>query len=633
MGNVFDFELNADENATKALAEIEARIKQLNPLLGSTREALRFGGSETLETTGGLSNQLRDMSRYAQDNVQNIGDMIPPLKNFGELFTKYSGLTSKMGLFGGIGGVVGGMTAGYKTLREMGREANNLDTLSKNTAMSIEDTSKLTGALVQIGADADDAQQSVQNLFNVLNSAQRGENPSVLAELNNLNIPIHTTKDGSADTLPTLLEIAKKFPNMPSETQFRLSNKLGLTPDVLTLIRENKIQERLDKSVKNGQSRTTEENQKLTDFNTEANELGARVDGIWNRVKIGSATWFLDKSKATKASPQMQSVEEYKKREKDTADNFYHGNKENDIRQRALRDDEFKKQLTFKERLSLTVNKPDEGLQKKLDDKYSESWEKQKKAHEAKEVAKQIPVAQKVEAPDYPNPSKLKGAALLESMSDYFAMLEKKYGHESGLLHGVAMTESSGDPSKIGPMTYTGERAMGMFQFMPDTAKEQGLSRSDALDPYKSAEAAAKYLSLLRQKTGSTDGMLAAYNGGIGRLERRGSIRNMPPETRNYVPKVKKYMKAGAAIAEKNTNKKKPPQQEQQQQPLPSLYGQNKQVERDEEMGKRIAQAVREAIGDKTITVDINLFNDKTGERQKIQSNSAGKVTTSMKYS
>ncbi|XRZ03387.1 hypothetical protein ACP179_19805 [Xenorhabdus stockiae] len=67
MGNVFDFELNADENATKALAEIEARIKQLNPLLGSTREALRFGGSETLETTGGLSNQLRDMSRYAQD--------------------------------------------------------------------------------------------------------------------------------------------------------------------------------------------------------------------------------------------------------------------------------------------------------------------------------------------------------------------------------------------------------------------------------------------------------------------------------------------------------------------------------------------------------------------------------------
>ncbi|MDC9591661.1 lytic transglycosylase domain-containing protein, partial [Xenorhabdus sp. XENO-10] len=128
MANVFDFQLNADDNATRALAEIEARIKGLQPVLNSTREGLRFGGSETLENTGALSNKLRDMSRSAQDNVQNIGDMIPPLKNFGELFTKYSGLTSKMGLFGGIGGVVGGMAAGYKTLRDMGKEAYNLDT-------------------------------------------------------------------------------------------------------------------------------------------------------------------------------------------------------------------------------------------------------------------------------------------------------------------------------------------------------------------------------------------------------------------------------------------------------------------------------------------------------------------------
>ncbi|AOM39185.1 hypothetical protein [Xenorhabdus hominickii] len=74
--------------------------------------------------------------------------------------------------------------------------------------------------------DADDAQQSVQNLFNTLNAAQRGENPAVLSELNKLKIPIHTTKEGSADTIPTLLEIAKAFPNQPSETQFRLANKL-----------------------------------------------------------------------------------------------------------------------------------------------------------------------------------------------------------------------------------------------------------------------------------------------------------------------------------------------------------------------------------------------------------------------
>ncbi|WP_446469412.1 lytic transglycosylase domain-containing protein [Xenorhabdus stockiae] len=642
MGNVFDFELNADENATKALAEIEARIKQLNPLLGSTREALRFGGSETLETTGGLSNQLRDMSRYAQDNVQNIGDMIPPLKNFGELFTKYSGMASKMGLLGGIGGAIGyGITKGYDTLRGMGKEATKLDTLSKNTAMSHEDASGLAGALIQVGAEADDAQQSVQNLFNVLNSAQRGENPSVLAELNNLKIPIHTTKDGSADTIPTLLEIAEKFPNMPSETQFRLANKLGLTPDVLTLIRENKIQERLDKSKEYGLTTDEKTVKILTDFDTEMNDKNAWWEGKKTQSKTGFAKYYLG---GALNYQNNREKEEEKKRENDTQDSFYHGNKRDDMRERALKDKEFRKELSLGDRTLLQWGYPSDDLYKKLEDKYGEAWEKQRKAHEAKEQASKIPSLSNYEEPVYPNPSQTygkKGAALLESMSDYFAMLEKKYGHEPGLLHGVAMTESSGDPSKIGPMTKEG-RAKGPFQFVDATAKEWGLKGNDVFDIYKSGEVAARYLSWLRQETGSTDRMLAAYNGGIGRLQKRGSIRNMPPETRNYIPKVKKYMKVGAAIAEKNANKQNLPlpqqnqqkqrEQQQPQQVMPSLYGSKKETESQVDIVQSMAKAFQEAIAGKPFQLEVILVNDKTGERQKFQSNSAGKVTTSMKY-
>ncbi|PHM22910.1 lytic transglycosylase domain-containing protein [Xenorhabdus budapestensis] len=629
MGNAFDFELHADDNATKALAEIEARLKGLQPVLNSTREGLRFGGSETLENTGALGNKLRDMSQSAKDNVQNIGDMIPPLKNFGELFTKYSGMTSTMGLFGGVGGIIGGLTAGYKTLREMGREANNLDTLSKDTAMSIEDTSKLTGALVQIGADADDAKKSVQNLFDVFNAAERGENGSARAELDKAGVKIHTTKDGSADVIPTLLELEEAFKNknIPSETEKRLIVKLGLTPEILTLLREGKIQERLDKAKKYGQTITEEENQKLTDFNTEANESAARFSGMWNRTKIDTATWLLDKGEEAKKNPAWQTIKDIRMRENDTADSFYHGNKEEDIRKWAVSDKEFTSQLTFMEEFRLLRGKPDEELQKKLNDRYGESWEKQKKAHEAKTAANKIPALPKYEMPHYPNPYQKHGSigtALLESMSDYFAMLEKKYGHEPGLLHGIAMTESSGNPNAIGPVTESGKQALGMFQFMPDTAKEQGLIGNDVFDPYKSAEAAAKYLSWLRQQTGNTDGMLAAYNWGIGKLQARG-IRNMPAETRNYIPEVKKNMKVGAAIAEKNINS-------EQEQPFPSLYSQSKQAEYDEETTRRIAKAIEDAIGDKTITVDINLINKETGERQKFQSNSAGKVTTSMQY-
>ncbi|MEQ1968749.1 transglycosylase SLT domain-containing protein [Xenorhabdus nematophila] len=638
MGNVFDFELNADENATKALAEIEARIKQLNPLLGSTREALRFGGSETVENTGALSNNLRNMSRFAQDNVQNIGSMIPPLKNFGELFSKYSGMASKMGLFGGIGGVVGGMTAGYKTLREMGKEATTRSTRAKNAGMSIEDFTRMSGAMhISTGASMDETDQSVESLYPVLQNALTNRNSAIKAELNKIGVEIAKNKNGNADVYQTMKNLAAQWNNIVPETQDTLRKHLGLDDNTLSFLRDGgqkkegklKIEELLNKSDKSGLTQNAEENQKLTDFDSEMNEASARFSGMWNRTKIDTATWLLDKGAEAEKKLAWQTIKDIRMRESDTADNFYHGNKEKDIRKWAVSDKDFLSQLTFMEEFHLLRGKPDKNLQKKLDDRYGESWEKQKKAHEAKEVAKQIPVAQKIEAPDYPNPLNLKGAALLESMSDYFAMLEKKYGHEPGLLHGVAMTESSGDPSKIGPMTYTGEQAMGMFQFMPDTAKEQGLSRRDTLDPYKSADASARYLSWLRTKTGSTDGMLAAYNGGIGRLERRGSIRNMPPETRNYIPKVKKYMKAGAAIAEKNA--KKSPTTSQPQQPFPSLYGQKKESGY-EEVAANIAKVVREAIGDKPFLVEIALVDNKTGERQKFQEKTTGKVTTSMRY-
>ncbi|MCP9269885.1 hypothetical protein M5U04_17810 [Xenorhabdus sp. XENO-1] len=647
MANVFDFELNADENATKALAEIEARLKALQPVLNSTREGLRFGGSETLENTGALGNKLRDMSQSAKDNVQNIGDMIPPLKNFGELFTKYSGI-STMGLFGGVGGVIGGLTAGYKTLREMGREANNLDTLSKNTAMSIEDASKLTGALVQIGTEADQAKDSVQNLFNTLNTAERGENGSARTELDKLGVKIHTTKDGSADVIPTLLELEKAFKNknIPSETENRLIVKLGLTPEILTLLREGKIQERLDKAKKYGQTRTEEENQKLTEFNTEANESAARFSGMWNRTKIDTATWLLDKGKEAEKKPAWQAIEDIRMRESDTADSFYHGNKEKDIRKRAISDKDFISQLTFMEEFRLLRGKPDEGVQKKLDDRYGESWEKQKKAHEAKAAANKIPALPKYEAPNYPNPlkssgkkprgirnnnplniefAKQKGATVEDHPERRFAKFNTPYeGLErtawqlrryfNGLTDKVQRQSVDLIVSKWAP---PGKKDNNRTEeYIERVAKRLGVGRYDRLDLNNH-----NVMYALMREMGMVESKSFPYDKDLVMA----AITSAPDPTKmlakndtsNIDPRV-------SSNNEKNTN--------EQEQQFPSLYGQNKQAERDEEISKRIARFVLEAIGDKAITVDINLTNEKTGERQQFQTKNAGKVTASMQY-
>lgn len=135
-----------------------------------------------------------------------------------------------------------------------------------------------------------------------------------------------------------------------------------------------------------------------------------------------------------------------------------------------------------------------------------------------------------------PQPTK-EGAALLGWMRPALANLERLYNLPAGLLRSVALAESGGDQfatSKAG--------AQGMFQFMPDTAKDLGLKGNDAFDPMKSADAAARYLSqLLRRSGGDLSKALASYNWGMGNVEKYG-MKLLPKETREYIPRVQSNM-------------------------------------------------------------------------------------------
>jgi hypothetical protein len=76
--------------------------------------------------------------------------------------------------------------------------------------------------------------------------------------------------------------------------------------------------------------------------------------------------------------------------------------------------------------------------------------------------------------------------------------------------------------------------ALGIAQFMPQTALESGLA--NPLDPLQAIPASARLLRDLRQQFGNLGFVAAAYNAGAHRvaewLERR---RALPLETRNYV--------------------------------------------------------------------------------------------------
>jgi membrane-bound lytic murein transglycosylase D len=110
----------------------------------------------------------------------------------------------------------------------------------------------------------------------------------------------------------------------------------------------------------------------------------------------------------------------------------------------------------------------------------------------------------------------------------------------------LAETESSFNPSARSPAG-----ARGLYQLMPETARDLGLSlrpHDQRLDPVRNARSAAQYLSELYAEFRDWPLALAAYNAGRGRisrlLERQGAktfaqiAPRLPVETQLYVPRV-----------------------------------------------------------------------------------------------
>ena len=103
------------------------------------------------------------------------------------------------------------------------------------------------------------------------------------------------------------------------------------------------------------------------------------------------------------------------------------------------------------------------------------------------------------------------------------------------LLWGVAFAESSFDPSKVGPYTRSGERALGLMQLMPPIAAKYGVA--EPMDATQNALGAAKYLLALAKplKWDASD-MLTAYNWGPTAYARaRAAGQATPGDVQTYV--------------------------------------------------------------------------------------------------
>jgi hypothetical protein len=115
----------------------------------------------------------------------------------------------------------------------------------------------------------------------------------------------------------------------------------------------------------------------------------------------------------------------------------------------------------------------------------------------------------------------------------------EKYGVDADLIKAVIKAESDFDTKA------TSDRgAVGLMQLMPETAQDLGVK--NPYNPVDNVMGGTRYLKMLLDRyDGDTNVALAAYNWGMGNVERHPD--RLPEETKTYIARVTKYQRLATA--------------------------------------------------------------------------------------
>lgn len=354
MGEQFDFDLVANDDASKQIDNIIRSVQSLYPPLDKLKGGLKLGGQETLNGLDSIIGKFKGLNTFAKDGVQLIGDMVPPLKMVG-------------GLSLGIGAAAAGIYKTVTGMREAGKSAQELSTSAQNAGLSVERFTQLSGAMQVLGIDADSAKQSVEGLYSVFNEALQVRNVETLSLLNQMGVQIAKNKDGTADLIGSMRNLSKVFPSLSPQNQKKVSDMLGLDANSLRLLRTGKFDELMSKSKDFGLTVPDGLNNDLTGINGAINEMSAAWDGLKQKTKGGLYSLLLSDGSVKDSIDGVTDLLTH------GPDNFSlmkvlgvtRGNESDQLR-KGYNDPEFYKTLSITEKSAMDFGVMTDGLREKF---------------------------------------------------------------------------------------------------------------------------------------------------------------------------------------------------------------------------------------------------------------------------
>lgn len=634
MSNDFDFQLKADDEVSATLKNLEDVVKKMLPDLDKAQNKLQLGGQKTVDGLDKVNNQFANMGKLAKQNVQFVGDIVPPLKMIG-------------GLSLGLGGAAVAVNAIKTNLTEFANTGFKIDTTAKNIDMTTQAFQQLTGAMIENGSARADAESSITSLFDRANNALQGRNEPFKGIMIEKGIDIHETKNGVADISRLIDDIQAKLKTMPPVLQAIFVQQAGLSPDLLNYLRNSteETQRLKDQAQRDGLIFSDQDIQNALAFNKQINGITAAMEGL----TLQTQAW-LGQSDLMKNSVEEITQIAHHGLDRVTVGNilgFNSGGEQGDLLRKAGGDDAFKKTLSLKERSDLYLGYASSDLINKLNAYYGPMMKAQQLQNDMKQVnVPDVPGPQSLALPHHVDPNSR------QVRNNNFWDLNYAKQHGATLESGVPLPRFAHFQTPEQGVQAANRQLMKYYNGTSDAAHHQRLMTlrdiinvaSPRADHNKTDNMIA---GASREMGVSPDTQLNLYDPAL-RARVLNALFNQEGNNPFTAPQVQQIIQQAPSIT--------PPPLVQPAQPLPppvlvedkgetaspsllkpgdgSLQANRPSILQDTGKGghAELVSALKEAMKDGDKKIEITIVDGKTGERRMVSAPTGGKVTASMNY-